>query len=347
MTPPRVSVLMGVYNAERYLREALDSLLEQSFEDFEVVLVDDGSTDRSAEILGGYDDPRLRMLANGENLGHPRSLNIALEAARGPLIARLDADDVAEPERLERQVAEMDRRPELDVLGTWTTEIDEHGAEIGGFSYPPSETLIRWGLARTNVVYHPTVIMRRSMLERVGGYRPEIDCADDYDLFTRILEVGGRIGILPERLIRYRRYAGQISNKRVDRQLAQAREVRRRYVSWLTGREVGAEIAEAASELQRQTGRPPPSGLLRGALAVQLAVQRAVAADAPRSERAELRDRSREALLYHARELRRAGRTRDAAAVWRGALTRGGWYRDGVWREGAAILGSMFDGREA
>lgn len=336
---------MGVYNAERHVREAVDSLLAQSYEDFEVVLVNDGSTDRSAEILAGYDDARLQILDNGENLGHPRSLNIALNAARGRLIARLDADDVAEPQRLERQVTEMERRPELDVLGSWTTEIDENGREIGKFSYPPSETLIRWGMARTNVVYHPSVIMRRSMLERVRGYRPEIDCADDYDLFTRILEAGGRIGILPERLLRYRRSEGQISSRRVERQVAQAREVRRRYVSWLSGLDVTAETAEAASELQTPGGDPPSPEMLRRALAVQLAVQRGAETAADRSERADLRDRSRQALLHHARALRRLGRPRDAAAVWRAALARGGWYRRSVLREGLAVMQSMISRR--
>lgn len=337
MTPPRVSVLMGVYNAERYLREAIDSLLGQSFEDFEVVAVDDGSTDGSADILASYADPRLRTLQNSKNLGLPRTLNAALAAARGALIARLDADDIAEPHRLQRQVAEMASRPDLAVLGTWTTEIDESGETVGAFSYPASETLIRWGMARTNVVYHPTVMMRRETLEAVGGY-DDVEHAEDYDLFTRILIHGGRIDILPARLVRYRRSEGQISARHAGTQREQALWIRRRYVAWLTGRDVTAELAEAASVLQSRNGSLPAPEMLRPAIRLQRAIQRSASRSAPRGAE-EVARAARPLLVHNAMRLRREGRVADAASVWRFALVSGNGWRDaGVLREGIAVL---------
>lgn len=337
MTSPRVSVLMGVYNAERYLREAVDSLLEQSFVDYEIVAVDDGSTDRSAELLAGYDDPRLRIVRNEENLGLPRTLNVALAAARGRLIARLDADDLAEPRRLERQVAEMADRPEIDVLGTWTTEIDEHGEEIGSFSYPPSEALIRWGMARTNVVYHPTVIMRREILDVVGGY-DEVEFAEDYDLFTRILIHGGRIDTLPERLVRYRRTKGQISARHAGKQREQARWIRRRYIAWLTESEVSEELAETASALQTRTGALPAPEELGPAIQLQRAIQRGAAEPVPGGA-ARVAQAARPVLLHHAVRLRREGRVANAASIWWFAFVSGkGWLDLGVLREGASVL---------
>lgn len=331
---------MGVHDVERYLEEAVDSVLAQTMGDLELILVDDASPDRSPEILAGYDDPRVVVLRNAENLGHPASLNRALAVARAPFIARLDADDVAEPHRLERQMAEMHRRPELDVLGSWTVEIDEDGEQIGRFSFPPGEALIRWALARTNVVYHPSVLMRRSLLDRIGGYRAEIECADDYDLFTRMIMAGGRVDILPERLIRYRRSGGQISERRVIQQRAEAREVRRAYVSWLTGTEPSHDLVMASAELQARGDSPSPE-LLKPGLDLQRAVQRGAAAGLPPAERRSLYEHARHALLHHATKLRETGRRRDAFAVWRAVLGSGrGWTRD-VLREGLALLGSM------
>lgn len=330
---------MGVYDVERYLEEAVDSVLAQTMGDLELILVDDASPDRSHEILASYDDPRMVVLRNARNLGHPASLNRALAAARAPFIARLDADDVAEPHRLERQLAEMKRRPELDVLGSWTVEVDEDGEQIGTFSFPPGEALIRWALARTNVVYHPSVLMRRSMLDRVGGYRAEIECADDYDLFTRVIMTGGRVDILPERLIRYRRSGGQISARRVSQQRAEAREVRRAYVSWLSGAEPSHELVTASAQLQAR-GNPPSAELLKPGVALQRAVQRGAAAGLPRAARRSLYEHTRHTLLHHATKLRESGRHRDAYAVWKAALGSGrGWTHD-VLGEGFALVGA-------
>ncbi len=333
---PRLSVLMGVHDAEPYLREAVDSLLAQTFTDFEAIVVDDGSRDGSADILASYQDRRLRILRNPKNAGLPATLNRALGVARAPLLARMDADDVAAPDRFTRQVAVMDARPELDVLGSWTVEIDEAGEETGRFSFPACEALIRWGMARTNVVYHPTVLMRREMLERVDGYRAAVDVADDYDLFTRILMAGGRIDLVPERLLRYRRHADQASAARVARQHEQAAAVRHRYVRWLAGANAPVEVVDAAAELQEPGGASPPGCLLEPALALSRAIRAGAAAGAGPAGHRRVQEHARRALLAHAARLRADGRRADGFRVWRESL-RG----PRAWRDPEVLAGGL------
>jgi GT2 family glycosyltransferase len=336
---PRVSVVMGVYNGERFVREAVDSILQQTLDDLELIVVDDGSSDATPQILATIDDPRLRVLRRDENRGHPASLNEGIAAARAPLIARLDADDVAEPERLERQVAAMAAQHGLDVLGTWTTEIDADGQVIGGFSFPPSEPLIRWVLSFTNVVFHPTVIMRRDMLRRIGGYDASVQCADDHDLFTRVLMHGGRISLLPERLLRYRRSAAQISSARLLEQERESVAVRQRYIGWLTGSAPSAEMVTAVARLQVPFGPSPASGDITGALRVVRRVRRRSADAGAVTGTKDIDQRLLDALIHHVERLREGGRQGDAAKVWWAAVRCGmsAWRRRSLWGEAARL----------
>lgn len=337
---PQVSVVMGVYNAERFLRAAVESVLGQTLRDVELIAVDDGSTDASPQILASFDDPRVRVLRQPANRGHPAALNRGWRAARAPLIARLDADDVAEPQRLERQVAAMRDRPELDVLGTWTTEIDEDGRTIGRFTFPPSEPLIRWAMTVTNVVYHPSVIMRRTTLEALGGYDESVECADDYDLFTRVLMGGGRVGVLPERLLRYRRTPGQISHSRVEQQREEAAAVRRRYIGWLVGEEPSPDLVEAVAALQVARGAPPGADTLLQAVPLLRRIRRRCAGETGAGEARQMERQSREALLYHTARLREQRRTREAWRLWREAQRCGpdAWRRRAVWGEAMRLV---------
>src|SRR5437868_2907435 len=133
---------MTVYNSEEYLREAIESILGQTFTDFEFIIIDDGSTDRSADIVNSYSDTRIRFLSNSSNLGLVASLNEGIERARGEYIARMDCDDVSLPERLAKQVTFMDSRPELAASGTWAKEIDEEGNVIGNRCITVGEQLV-------------------------------------------------------------------------------------------------------------------------------------------------------------------------------------------------------------
>ena len=198
---PKVSVVMAVYNGEKYLREAIESILGQTLADLEFIIVDDGSTDRSAEIVKSYDDPRIRLLVNGSNLGLMRSLNRGLDAARGEYIARMDCDDVSLPERLARQVAFMDSRPEVVASGTWATDMDAEGRVIGPRQMPVGERM-DYEFWKPSPLIHPSAIIRASQLGETR-YDPEAPHAEDYELWLR-LKKRHRIDNLPEYLLLYR-----------------------------------------------------------------------------------------------------------------------------------------------
>lgn len=208
---PKVTVLMAVYNGERFVREAIESVLRQTFQDFEFLIVDDGSTDRSREVILSYHDPRICLLANERNLGLTASLNRGLAQARGTYIARQDADDVSESARLERQVACLDARTDLALLGTWYRKIGESGALLGKRRLPVDHVRARWCLLFFCPFVHASVMFRRSLvIDRVGLYDESFAYAQDYDLWSRTAELLP-VANLPEYLVRIRTSASQMT----------------------------------------------------------------------------------------------------------------------------------------
>jgi GT2 family glycosyltransferase len=229
---PRVSFLLATYNDEPYLRQTLDSLFAQTFGDFELVAVDDASTDKTPRLLRERDDPRLRYVRNDTNLGHVRSLTRGLGLCRGEFVARIDGDDLCEPERLAKQVALLDRDNSLAGCCTWTTEIDEAGDPTGDAVEPfPDADHVRWSMAHVLRLYHPTMTLRRSALAAVGGYDVDTLAMEDYELWTRMVSAGHPLGVVPERLVRYRRRRGSITNQHADHQQARAVPVARQYMA--------------------------------------------------------------------------------------------------------------------
>lgn len=201
---PKVTVLMSVYNGERFLREAIESILVQSFQDFEFIIIDDGSTDSTLEIIQSYDDTRIRLIENEMNLGLSRSLNRGLKLAKGQFIARQDADDVSEPERLARQVTFLETHNDVVLLGTSYQEIDTHGSLIGKRKLPCDYTEIRWSLLFFCPFVHSAVMLRKSIvLEQIGFYNEALAYAMDYDLWYRIARCLP-VANLDEYLVRYR-----------------------------------------------------------------------------------------------------------------------------------------------
>jgi glycosyltransferase involved in cell wall biosynthesis len=200
---PKVTVLMAVYNGERFLREAIESILGQTFQDFEFLIINDGSTDDTREIVLSYDDKRIRLVDNEHNLGLPRSLNKGLKIAEGKFIARQDADDISEPKRLSRQVAFLEAHPEVALLGTWYKEIDAQGDIIGSRELPCNYTEIRWSLLFFCPFVHSSVMLRRSVvLGQIGIYNESSD-AEDYELWSRIARCFP-VANLGEYLVRFR-----------------------------------------------------------------------------------------------------------------------------------------------
>jgi len=210
---PRVSVLMSVYNAERYLREAIESILAQTLDDFEFIIVEDGSTDWSKQIIAEYAQRDVRVLPvwNVSNLGLTKSLNRGLDKARGVYIARQDADDRSLPERLQKQAAFLDAHPEVGLVGSWFMRMTEAGQPLHVIETPVADQAIRLKLfTRGNAFAHGSVMFRRECVEKVGGYREQFSYAEDYDLWLRIADRYG-VANLPEPLYWWRSTASSKS----------------------------------------------------------------------------------------------------------------------------------------
>lgn len=222
---PRVTIVMPVYDAEAYLKQALESILEQAFGDWELIAIDDGSRDGSRSILDHFaaTDPRIKLLSNTTNLGIVETLNRGWREARGQYIARLDADDVALPNRLSRQVEFLDEHPAVALVGSAAIRIDSDGRHLSIAQVPTSNRGIKATLPRHNCFNHPSVMLKRAALEAVGGYR--FDHVEDYDLWLRLSERFD-LANLTEPLILYRIHAGQVSLRALEEQVCRALAVR-------------------------------------------------------------------------------------------------------------------------
>lgn len=188
---PRVTVLMSVYNGARFLRLALESILAQTFRDFEFVIVDDGSTDGSLDILNSYGDVRLRIVSNDHNLGLTASLNKGLGCARGEFVARQDADDVSHPCRLAKQVLFLDQHPAYALVGTQARYIDAWGRPSVSPLWQKATTpeAIRLQSLFDNPFFHTSVLFRRAIVwENLRGYDPGFRTSQDFELWSRLLK---------------------------------------------------------------------------------------------------------------------------------------------------------------
>ena len=215
---PLVTVLMSVHNDARFLPESVDSILAQTLADFEFVIVDDGSADGSGELLRRVRDPRVRLLRNPCNLGLTRSLNRGLVAAAGQFVARMDADDVAAPDRLARQAAFLREHPEVGIVGSSRWLIDETGREVARVPAVRDHLRILWKCLLGNPFTHPAVMLRKAVLDAQGlRYDEAFRTSQDYELWSRLLAVT-RGANLAEPLLRYRLRDG-ISKVRKAEQL--------------------------------------------------------------------------------------------------------------------------------
>jgi glycosyl transferase family 2 len=226
---PLVSVVMPVHDGAAFLRPAIDSILRQTCRDFELVVIDDGSGDGTPAILAeaARADPRVRLLRRDRRgAGLTVALGEACAAARGRYLARMDADDVAVPERLDRQVAELEAHRDLAVLGSAMRFLGRAGPLDRILRHPAGPSGLRRHLERANCIAHPTVMMRRGAYEEAGGYRRAFLHAEDYDLWLRIAERHD-LANLPEPLLDYRVHERQISFAHVAEQATYALAARR------------------------------------------------------------------------------------------------------------------------
>lgn len=219
-TSPTVSVVMAVYNGEKYLREAVNSVLSQSFKDFEFIIIDDGSTDRSGELLASYTraDKRI-ILVSRPNKGLTKSLNEGLHLARGEFVARMDGDDVCILERFERQVAYLREHLDIVLVGSRVEFIDPEGFPINlkpglMMNHEQIDTAL---LSKGWPLVHPAVMMRRDAVMAIGGYSETYPTNQDHDLFLRLAE-HGKLANLPDVLLQYRQHFQSITLARSKQQ---------------------------------------------------------------------------------------------------------------------------------
>ena len=223
-----VTVLMCVYNEERFVRESVESILGQSFGDFEFLIVDDACTDDTVSIVTSFHDERIRVIRNDRNMGLAASLNRGLSEARGRFLARQDADDVSLPDRLREQYEFMSQNPGVAVAGGMAFLIDESGNMDGEFNYPVEFEDLFVELFFLNPLIHGSVLCDLSAVRNVGGYDESFDRTQDYDLWVRIVAAGGRIRNLPQKLLKYRRHGESLTGSGFARQENLARNVIRK-----------------------------------------------------------------------------------------------------------------------
>ena len=239
---PRVTVLMAVRDGGDLLREAVASILGQTFTDFELVLVDDASVDGAIERLPA--DPRIRILRNQRNLGQVPSLNLGLVEARGEYVARLDADDAMLPTRLARQVAALDAEPRVALVGTWMDVVDERGrlyAKLRGHIRDYAE-LVLAVLVDHYPFAHPSLMYRRSVVRSLGGYDASLAPSEDKDLYRRLALDRHEARCVEEPLVRYRRHERQLSQEQRETQLAHDHEGQERFLSELVGADAAPSL---------------------------------------------------------------------------------------------------------
>lgn len=215
---PTITVLMACYNGARWLAEAIDSVLEQTCGDFEFIIVDDGSTDNSPEIIQRFavQDSRIVVITK-PNTGLSDSLNVGIRQARGEWIARLDADDVCEPSRLEKQLAKARENSDLAFIGSGLLIIDENGVALKAYRYPSRHALLVRNLTTLQKFPpHSSAFYRTDAVRSIGGYRNQLRRAQDCDLWLRLSELG-QLAAIDEPLVRIRKHSEQISHEESGR----------------------------------------------------------------------------------------------------------------------------------
>lgn len=213
-TPPKITVLLPVYNCELYIQMAVESILNQTFTDFDFLIIDDASTDATVSILKKFDDSRIQLIQKPVNSGYTNSLNSGLKLAKGEYIARMDGDDISYPERFAKQIAYLETHPEVVVCGT-TYKIVGNDKRI---TLPEHHDAIKIGLLWGNCILHPSVMIRKKIMDDYSiQYDTTKEPAEDYDMWVRLLAFG-KLHNLHEVLEEYRVYGNQVSQKRAEEQ---------------------------------------------------------------------------------------------------------------------------------
>lgn len=250
MQEPRLTVLMPVYNAEKFLAEAIDSVLKQSFNDFEFLILDDSSSDRSISIIESYTDPRIRFYRNEQNLGISATLNKGISLATSPLIARMDADDICYPERLQKQWEYLQANPHCALVSSWVRVIAENGDFVRQDDF--KSPYYYYNLTFECWIYHPTIVFRKEAVQQIGGYT--VPYSEDFELFWQ-LSRKFKIYNLPEVLLDYRVTSQSLHQvqKKSEYNIAQHQQVLRN-LQYYAGESL--QVSEACIECLRHNFIP-------------------------------------------------------------------------------------------
>ncbi len=239
-TPPKnkpsISVVMPVYNTAEFLAESIESILAQSYKDFEFIILDDGSTDKSWEIICNYasKDKRIITFQNGKNEGIFFTRNFGLDISTGKYIAVMDSDDISTPERFVKQITYLESHPEIDVLGGQIVKFGDVAQSANKSNYPLTPGGIRWGLVIGSQLAHSTVMMRNHLFSAEGFRYREQKVAQDYDLWTR-LSHKHKIANLPEVLVKYRIHHSSISQTKEVLQKDETIGIIKSYITEVSG----------------------------------------------------------------------------------------------------------------
>ncbi len=237
--PVAVSVVMPVYNAERFLRQAIESILNQTFTDFEFIIVNDGSTDVSPLIIEEYKKQDSRIIVHNlpQNMGIVSAMNSGCKLAHGKYIAVMHSDDISMPDRLEKQVVFLNGNSDISVVGANIQTVDESGEYLEQSRMPLLPVHLKWELLFGSALAHPTVMMRVSDIAPIGFYKFERFPAEDYDLWTRLAKVV-QLANLPDILLHYRVWSQSITGRLFSREEEQAEIIARASLMDLLGEDV-------------------------------------------------------------------------------------------------------------
>jgi glycosyltransferase involved in cell wall biosynthesis len=209
---PKISVLMSVHNGAKYLKESIKSILNQTFSDFEFIIVNDASTDNSLEIIKSFSDSRIVILNNPENLGLTKSLNIGLKQASGKYIARLDADDLSFPDRLEKQLSFMEKNIDISLIGSWAKIIDNKGQFIKNNYSSSDSNFLKFQISFIkNPLIHSSIFFKKEILKEIKQYDENFIYAQDFSFYSKVIK-RYKISVIPQTLIEYRNHAEAISH---------------------------------------------------------------------------------------------------------------------------------------
>jgi hypothetical protein len=253
---PLVSVVMSVYNDGKYVRDALESILGQSFTDFEFLIVDDGCTDNTRAIIAEYNDRRIRLIINEQNLGLAPSLNKAIRLSDAKYFARQDADDISLPDRLSREVDYLESHPEVALVGSPAIVIADNGEPRGFWPVVTEDIDLKWGLLFMSSFVHSSIMARRSVVEQAGCYTedPQKAFVEDYELWCRINRIS-RSANLPVPLLKFRQNPTSVSARTRDEQIRQRDRIAQENIRWLLG---ASELEEGSwMRLKRFLLHPP------------------------------------------------------------------------------------------